>query len=54
MRSQSGIAALLASGRGEDELGLTEMRAVAAQRMTEPATWWWTYRIRLGVKAAVK
>jgi SAM-dependent methyltransferase len=50
MRSQSGIAALLASGRSEDELGLTEMRAVATQRMTEPATWWWTYRIRVAVK----
>jgi SAM-dependent methyltransferase len=50
LRSQSGIAALLAKGHTEDELGLTEMRQVAAERMPRPATWWWTYRIRVGVK----
>lgn len=50
MRSQSEIAALLAGGHTEDELGLTELRTVAAERMTRPTTWWWTYRIRVAVK----
>jgi SAM-dependent methyltransferase len=50
MRSQSGIAALLATGHTEDELGLTGLRAVASERMSRPATWWWTYRIRAAIK----
>lgn len=50
MRSQSGIAAMLAKGHGEDEIGLTEMREIATARVVEPATWWWTYRIRVAVK----
>lgn len=50
MRSQSGIAALLARGHTEDELGLTDLRGLASRRMPQPATWWWTYRIRLAVK----
>ena len=50
LRSQSHVAALLREGRGEDELGLTALREFADARIAEPVTWWWTYRIRLGVK----
>jgi SAM-dependent methyltransferase len=50
LRSQSHVAALLRQGRTEDELGLTELRALATARMSEPVTWWWTYRIRIAVK----
>ena len=50
IRSQSNVAALLREGRTEDELGLTALREVATARISEPATWWWTYRIRIAVK----
>jgi SAM-dependent methyltransferase len=33
-----------------DGLGLTALREVAARRLPEPRTWWWTYRIRLAVR----
>jgi SAM-dependent methyltransferase len=48
--SQGGAVALLAAGATEDELGLTGLREVAARRLPQPRTWWWTYRIRLGVR----
>jgi SAM-dependent methyltransferase len=48
--SQGGAVALLAGGATEDELGLTALREVAARRLPQPRTWWWTYRIRLAVK----
>ena len=47
--SQGGAVALLAGGATEDELGLTALREVAARRLPQPRTWWWTYRIRLAV-----
>jgi SAM-dependent methyltransferase len=42
--------ALAAAGVTEDEMGLTALREVAARTLAEPRTWWWTYRIRMGVK----
>ena len=48
--TQGGAAALLAAGATEDEIGLTALRAVAAQRAALPRTWWWTYRVRVAVK----
>lgn len=43
-------ADFLADGVTEEELGLTALREVAARRLSEPLTWWWTYRVRLAVK----
>ena len=48
--TQGGLAALLAAGATEDELGLTELREVAARRVASVRTWWWTYRVRIAVK----
>jgi SAM-dependent methyltransferase len=45
----SHLADFLADGATEDELGLTALREVAARRLAEPLTWWWTYRVRLAV-----
>jgi len=45
--SQGGVRALLADGASEDEIGLTDLRAVAAERLVRPKPWWWTYRVRL-------
>lgn len=50
MRSQSHVAALLREGRTEDELGLTQLREIASERLAKPLPWWWTYRIRVAVK----
>jgi len=43
-------AGFLADGVTEDELGLTALREAAARRLSEPLTWWWTYRVRLAVR----
>jgi SAM-dependent methyltransferase len=43
-------AGFLADGATEDQLGLTELREVAARRLSESVTWWWTYRVRLAVR----
>ncbi|MEP7025856.1 MAG: class I SAM-dependent methyltransferase, partial [Actinomycetota bacterium] len=50
IRSQGGAMVLLANGATEDELGITALREVAARRLPQPRTWWWTYRIRLAVR----
>jgi len=49
--SFGGVAALLKRGLTEDEIGITELRN-AAQRILgdEPSPWYFSYRIRLGVK----
>jgi SAM-dependent methyltransferase len=49
-RSQSGAVELLNQGVSEDELGLTELRTVAARRLPGPVPFWWTYRVRLAVR----
>ncbi len=43
-------ASFLADGATEDELGFTALREVATRRLSEPLTWWWTYRVRLAVR----
>jgi SAM-dependent methyltransferase len=43
-------ADFLADGSSEDDLGLTALREVAAQRLPYPRTWWWTYRVYLAVR----
>ena len=43
-------AEFLAAGSTEDELGITALREVAARRLAQPRTWWWTYRVRLAVR----
>jgi SAM-dependent methyltransferase len=43
-------ADFLADGATEDELGFTALREVAGRRLSEPLTWWWTYRVRLAVR----
>jgi SAM-dependent methyltransferase len=48
--SQGGTAALLAAGATEDEIGLTALREVAARRLAQPRTWWWTSRVRMAVR----
>ncbi len=49
-RSRGGVAALLAAGVSEDEIGLTYLAEVAARRLTAPRPWWWTFRVSLGVR----
>jgi SAM-dependent methyltransferase len=48
--SQGGTVALLEAGMSEDEIGLSALREVAARSLPGPRTWWWTYRVRMGVK----
>ncbi len=43
-------ADFLADGCTEEELGVTALREVAARRLGQPRTWWWTYRVRLAVR----
>jgi SAM-dependent methyltransferase len=48
--SQGGTKALLAAGATEDEIGLTALREVAARRLPAARAWYWTYRVRMGVR----
>lgn len=48
--SQGGVVALRDSGVSENELGLTDLRAVAGRRLGSPKPWWWTYRVRMAVR----
>lgn len=43
-------AEFLAAGVTEDDLRLTTLREVAARRLRQPLTWWWTYRVCLAVR----
>jgi SAM-dependent methyltransferase len=50
LRSQGGIQTLLKRGFSEDELGVTDLARIAAERLGHsPRPWWFTYRIRLAV-----
>ena len=44
------LVALALSAITQDELGITALREVAARRLPQPRTWWWTYRVRLAVR----
>lgn len=49
--SQGGVEGLLKIGRSEDEIGLTEFRKVVTDILgTERRPWYFSYRVRLGVK----
>lgn len=47
--SEGSLQTLLASGVTEEEIGLDELRRVAA-RMRKPVRWWIGYRVWLGVR----
>jgi SAM-dependent methyltransferase len=49
-RSRGGVAALLAAGATEDEIGITDLAEVAAHRLRARRPWWWTFRVSLGVR----
>jgi ubiquinone/menaquinone biosynthesis C-methylase UbiE len=49
LSASSHAAELLAGGCTEDELGIAALREVAARRLAQPRTWWWTYRVHLAV-----
>lgn len=46
--TQGGVVALRAAGLTDEQLGLTELRRVAEDRIRSSTTFWWTYRLRLG------
>lgn len=49
--SQGEIESLLKHGIGEDEIGLTALRAAAREALGEATVpWYWSYRMRIGVK----
>lgn len=48
--SQGATAALRERGVSDDDLGLTRLRAVAERRLSRPAPWWLTYRLRMAVR----
>jgi SAM-dependent methyltransferase len=50
VRTQGGVRVLLADGMTEDELGLTALEAAARKHLATPVPWYWSYRLRLGVK----
>jgi SAM-dependent methyltransferase len=43
-------ADFLTDGCTEDELGISGLREVAARRLAQPRTWWWSYRVYLAVR----
>jgi SAM-dependent methyltransferase len=50
VRSRGGVAALLANGASEDEIGITDLVEVAARRLPAARPWWWTFRVSLAVR----
>lgn len=49
--SQGGVQSLLKRGVSEDEIGLTEFRAAAHRILgDEPMRWYFSFRVRIGVK----
>lgn len=49
--SQGGTRTLLKNGLSEDEIGITHLREVAGRTLgVEPKPWYWSYRVRLGIK----
>jgi hypothetical protein len=49
-RSRGGVAALLAAGVSEDEIGLTALAEAVARRLPASRPWWWAFRISLAVR----
>ena len=49
--TQGRVATVLKHGVTEADAGITELRAVAARTLgDEPRPWYWSYRVRLGMK----
>ncbi len=49
--SQGGVASLLKRGMGEVEIGLDRLRAVCQRAIgPDPIPWYFSYRVRLGIK----
>ena len=49
--SQGSVATLLKAGLSEDEIGITDLRAVAQRTLgATPQPWWWSYRVRVGIR----
>jgi SAM-dependent methyltransferase len=49
-RSHGSVAAVLKHGFSEEEIGLAELRRVAQRLGDKPTNWYFSYRVRLGVK----
>ena len=50
-KSQGGVAALLKEGVSEEEIGLVKLREAVRRRLGDrPVPWFWSYRVRIGVK----
>jgi ubiquinone/menaquinone biosynthesis C-methylase UbiE len=48
--SQGGVMALLKNGLSEKQMGIDRLREIAKQTLgTEDESWYWSYRLRLGV-----
>jgi hypothetical protein len=50
VRSRGGVAALLAAGATEEEIGIKDLAEVAERRLTTPRPWLWTFRVSLAVR----
>jgi ubiquinone/menaquinone biosynthesis C-methylase UbiE len=51
VRSQGSVAALLKAGVSEAEIGLIELRETGQRLLGDrPVPWFWSYRVRIGVK----
>jgi SAM-dependent methyltransferase len=48
-RSRGGVAALLAAGATEEQIGIARLAAVAVPRLRRSRPWWWTFSVCLGV-----
>lgn len=51
MLSQGSVQSLLKLGLSEEEIGISELREAALKALgTEPSPWYFSYRVRVGVK----
>jgi ubiquinone/menaquinone biosynthesis C-methylase UbiE len=49
--TQGGVVALRKAGVSDEDIGLDDLRRVAKAVLgTDVRPWWWTYRVRLGVR----
>ena len=50
LRSQGGVMDLLKAGSSDEELGIAELERLARSELgNEPAPWYWSARVRIGV-----
>jgi hypothetical protein len=50
-KSQGSVATLLKAGKSEEEVGLVGLRRAAQHVLGDRQTpWFWSYRVRIGVK----